>query len=662
MPDYGADFTDQTILDLDKRIKKVYKEAAKDIDKKMQDFNAKYQVKEQKYLQKVHNGEMTQKEFDRWKAGQVFQGKQWQAKKEEIANVLHNSNIAAAKMINNESFSVFGTNANYGSYQIESGTGVNFGFSLYDQDTVTKLIKEEPNLLPQYIPKKSKDMTWNYKKITGQITQGVIQGESLDKIAKRLATATASTNMNSMKTHARTLMTGAQNSGRITSYKNAQKLGIDLMKQWMATLDSHTRDSHADIDGEQVKVDEPFSNKLMYPGDPGGDPSEVYNCRCTLVSEVKKYPSVYNRYDNITGQRIKNMPYKDWVKAKKNNENMQPFNLRSLALKNLFGNLSQNGAYEKIKAIDTTLANKFYKELQTVGKNAGGIKPSAVWKAYQNDELPEGVSVANLEKLMQQYKDKALTIPSNSIQTTIKAPKTKPAAKSIPKAKDVQKMSFKTTDEWINAAKKNPSTKKMLEMEDKIFIKMNSDERHALTTYTGSAYESMNGYLRNIAAGMNERDALASAGIRDPWLKEQIDLCQEALSKTKLDKALTLRRGTDVGDLAGLFMKGDFDENYRALRNKSADELNKMFQGEAGKYAGFTSTSSQWDKGFSGNVECIIHAPKGTQAASIMNISQYGTTEGETLLNAGTKVICEKIEKSDGHKGSSIRVFLRIIE
>ena len=93
MPDYGADFTDQTISDLDKRIKKVYKEAAKDIDKKMQDFNAKYQAKESKYLQKVHNGEMTQKEFDRWKAGQVFQGKQWQAKKDEIANVLHNSNV-----------------------------------------------------------------------------------------------------------------------------------------------------------------------------------------------------------------------------------------------------------------------------------------------------------------------------------------------------------------------------------------------------------------------------------------------------------------------------------------------------------------------------------------------------------------------------------------
>ncbi len=316
MADYGAVYTDKEIAKLDKQIQSIYKEAEKDINKKMKDFTAKSKVKEQKYQQKVASGEMTQKEFDRWKAGQVFQGKQWQAKKDEILETIHNSNVIATKMINGESINVFATNANYMSYDLEHGAGVNFGFNLYDSNTVTNLIKDDPQLLPQWKINKPKDYKWSQKKLNRSITQGIIQGESLDKIANRLSDKLASTNANKMKTFARTAMTGAQNSGRQMQLQNAKNLGIECLKEWMATLDSHTRDSHKDLDGEQVEIDKPFSNKLMYPGDPNGAPAELYNCRCTMVSEIKKYPSKYERYDNIAGKRIDDMSYEDWAKAK----------------------------------------------------------------------------------------------------------------------------------------------------------------------------------------------------------------------------------------------------------------------------------------------------------------------------------------------------------
>lgn len=729
--DYGAAYTDKKIDDVEKRLRSIYQEAAKDIDKKMDDFNAKYKVKEQKYQQKVASGEMSQDEFDRWKASQVFQGQQWQAKKEEIANVLYNSNKIASNMVNQETMGVFMTNGNYASYQMEHDMGCNFGFSLYDKHTVTRLIKDEPNLLPQYTPKKAKDMNWNTKNITRQITQGIIQGESLDKIAKRLATATASTNMNSMKTHARTLMTGAQNAGRLASYESAEKLGIDMEKEWMATLDAHTRDSHKGMDGETAKVKEEFSNGLMYPGDPSGFPAEVYNCRCTMVSDIKKYPSVYNRLDNQSREKIKNMSYKDWEEAKAGGKSMAPYSMNKMAIGDLFKGLSQNGAYTAIHDVDTAMSNQFYKELQEMGKAyPGGAKPAQVWKDYQAGNLPDGVSPDKLEKIMADYQKKAQTamappqVPaaaepvikptakekkeieailkkygsqdelfllggkdfdkiydystktgisvadlwqaheakaaSNGVSAADKAAKTKKAVESIPKPKDAQKESFKSTDEWIAAAKKNPKTPTMLKMEDKVFMKMDPDERNALTVYTGSAYRRMNGYLRNIAAGMSEKDALDKSGATR-YIKD-IERCKNALGKSKLEQDLVLRRGTDYGDIAGLFMKGDFESNSYSLRGKSAEKLNEMFQGSVGEYAGFTSTSSQWNKGFTGEVEVIIYAPKGSEAASIMRISQFGTSEGETLLNAGTKVVCEKIEESDGHFESDIRVFLRIIE
>lgn len=181
-----------------------------------------------------------------------------------------------------------------------------------------------------------------------------------------------------------------------------------------------------------------------------------------------------------------------------------------------------------------------------------------------------------------------------------------------------------------------------------------------IKTYSGSSYTTMNSYLRYLQQGYSETDAVRMSGISSPMLQSVKDAIA-GLNKARLTEDLVLRRGTDLGDLAGAFMSGDFGTNKRSLYGKSAKELNDMFAGAVGQYGSFTSTSSIWDRGFMGDVEVVMYAPVGTSASSIMSISQFGTSEGETLLNAGTTVRCVKIEESDGHKGSSIRVFMEII-
>ena len=213
--------------------------------------------------------------------------------------------------------------------------------------------------------------------------------------------------------------------------------------------------------------------------------------------------------------------------------------------------------------------------------------------------------------------------------------------------------------QWIEMARKNVESA-MLAMEDKKQTVLTDKEREGLRIYSGSAYTEINGYLRNLAAGMSPDEAKRSSGISQSYI-EAIEHTKSALSKMKLDEGLVVRRGTDLGVLAGLFMTGDFYNNKQELRNLSAEELNAKFQGAIGQYAGFTSTSSLWERGFSGDVEVVLNLPPGTEAASIMRISRYGTAEGETLLNAGTRVQCTKIEKSDGHQGSDIRVFLDVL-
>jgi SPP1 gp7 family putative phage head morphogenesis protein len=322
MSDLGTKKTDKEVKKVDKKLQEVYSEAEKDISDKLNTFTSKFKTKDAIHQQELKEGKITQEDYNNWLSGQVFQSEQWTNKKNQICKTMTNTNKTAVKMVNGSMYNVFAFNSNYQAYEIEKGFGVNFGFGLYDTTTVTNLVKNDPQILPKWKIDEKKDYIWNYKKVNNAITQGIIQGESLDQISKRLSTGLCAQNENTMKTFARTGMTQAQNAGRYQRQMEAKKLGINMLKEWMSTLDGRTRDSHRHMDGEQIKVGDKwhpqkFSNGCRYPGDPEAPPQEVYNCRCTLVADLVDYPSEkYERYDNIDGKPIKNMTYDEWAEAK----------------------------------------------------------------------------------------------------------------------------------------------------------------------------------------------------------------------------------------------------------------------------------------------------------------------------------------------------------
>lgn len=412
MADLGATFTDAEIAKTEKELKAVYNKAYKDILQKQKDFNEKYKVKEEKKLKQVASGQMTQEEFDHWKKGQIFQGKQWEGKKKQILGTIYKTNEVATGIVNGKTHNVFAFNANYTAYDLEHGAGVNFGFELYDETTVVNLIKNDPQLLPKWKIDQPKDYVWNQKKLNRQVNLGIIEGESLDKIANRLSDALVTQNFNKMRTFARTAMTGAQNSGRQIRLEEAKKLGINLKKEWMATLDAHTRINHRELDGQKVEMDESFEIKgikIRYPGDPLAPPAMVYNCRCTMVGDLTNYPATYDRYDNIDGKRIKGMTYKEWEEAKKKGDDISPIPLtysqiglykQSGDLLDLFKDKKMSNLYNEMKATDTKAANQFYGELKKMGK------PSEVWQGYINGKLPDDQLKA-IDDMLQNYADNA---------------------------------------------------------------------------------------------------------------------------------------------------------------------------------------------------------------------------------------------------------------
>lgn len=325
MTDYGAEYTDKELEKMEKKIQKVYAEAQKDIQKKLDDFDKRFEVKNKIYLEKLDKGEITNEQYSHWLDGQIFQQEQWESKKKQIIKIIQNANKEASSIINGGTINAFAENANWSHYEMEHTEGVNFGFGLYDAHAVTNLIKNDPQVLPKWKVNEKKDYVWNSKKVDNAITQGIIQGERLDQITDRLVNSLSAQNRNTMLTFARTAMTGAQNAGRFQGLMDAKELDIDVVKVWMATLDDHTRASHQEIDGEEQKVGDKwhpfkFSNGCRYPGDPMGPPHEVYNCRCTLVSDIKDYPSKFKRYDNINGVPVDQMTYKEWKEAKEPNQ------------------------------------------------------------------------------------------------------------------------------------------------------------------------------------------------------------------------------------------------------------------------------------------------------------------------------------------------------
>ena len=236
------------------------------------------------------------------------------------------ANTVAAMYMNDATPSVYALNRNYTAYTIEKAEG-NVGFTLWDESTVKRLLKDDPDLMPYYPKKRALkrgiDLAWGKKQITSQITQSILQGENLKQMADRLQKNIPTMNRDSAIRAARTAFTGAQNGGRMDSYKAAEDMGIKVRKRWVATKDGRTRHSHRRLDGETIEWDEEFSNGCRYPGDSRGKPAEVYNCRCTMRTvekpEIEAEPRKMRVRDPETGKNVlvNEMTYDEWEEWKK---------------------------------------------------------------------------------------------------------------------------------------------------------------------------------------------------------------------------------------------------------------------------------------------------------------------------------------------------------
>lgn len=311
--EYADKETDKQLEETEKQLVVLYTILLAALLKSAKKYLEKHQKQDSKMLSRLEKGEITKKELEDWRKATFTTGRSWTKFEKAFTAETTATNQEAMKVVSEQLEKTFELNANYTAYQIETKARIVDVFDLVDKPTIERIMKQRPDLFPQPSVNVAIDQLWNRKQLNGAILQGILNGESIPKIAKRLSEVAIKDYKVAVR-NARTATTGAENGGRVYSYERAEEMGIELEQEWLATLDGRTRHSHRQLDGEKIKVGGTFSNGCKFPGDPDGAPSETQNCRCTLVAALKDI-------DNSHNERLTSMmtSYEDWKAGKKVN-------------------------------------------------------------------------------------------------------------------------------------------------------------------------------------------------------------------------------------------------------------------------------------------------------------------------------------------------------
>lgn len=306
MTDYGHEYAEQQLSRIEKRIRREYETTYKETKDKLDEYLADF-----KNIDERMRKSLSDEEYRTWRRNKIMTGERWQRMVDKLAEDYAHASEIAASIVRGELNDVFALNANVAAWDIETGVGADYGFALYNKETVARMLKDNPDILPAAAPNIPKELRWNRQKITSALLQGVLQGESIPNLSKRLRSVEKMCISQSVRT-ARTAVTSAQNAGRQEVYNKAKEIGLPIKKRWIATLDGRTRHEHGMADGQTVDIDDFFTiggEKLMHPADflHGASGWNIYNCRCTMrtVDPLGK-----------SFQRPNRMTYQEWVKQK----------------------------------------------------------------------------------------------------------------------------------------------------------------------------------------------------------------------------------------------------------------------------------------------------------------------------------------------------------
>lgn len=327
---YSTQQTDKILIELEKKLARLYNKAYNEVTVTSAKYMASFAKRDEKMREDLKDKEAYKKKYcvgasaymtpeehyRQWRLAQIGRGKRWEAVRSDIAETMQKVNANAADVINQTLPNVYKINHDFSAYEIEKSSGI--AFDLVNEHTVSQLMSDKNFTDFRTVRTNPKrDYNWNSDKIQNALISGIIQGKSVQRIADSFMQVMG-TNKNAAIRNARTAVTSAQAAGCNAAYKQAESYGIEVEKEWIATNDGRTRDSHRNLDGVRVPMGETFPNGCEFPADPVGHPREVYNCRCTMRAILPQYNGAARTNNTVES-------YNKWLESKipLSNENIE---------------------------------------------------------------------------------------------------------------------------------------------------------------------------------------------------------------------------------------------------------------------------------------------------------------------------------------------------
>lgn len=185
------------------------------------------------------------------------------------------------------------------------GQGIPLAFPI-DQNQAVKAVQLDSKISQGLYTRMGLNVNELKKRIADEIARGISSGLSYERIAGNLQWM-VNGDYNKALRIIRTEGHRIQNQSALDAMHRAVNVGASIVKQWDATLDGNTRDTHIELDGQVVEIDEEFvipstGARAMYAGG-FGDPSEDCNCRCCILQRASWNMNDYDvtKMDNESG-------------------------------------------------------------------------------------------------------------------------------------------------------------------------------------------------------------------------------------------------------------------------------------------------------------------------------------------------------------------------
>lgn len=285
MPDRGVRAGDRALSALEKRIIAAYKRALQVALENEAAFFEK--IKRMDYLQTTLPARYTPEMIQKWREGFALREANYREVTRNIARLIAATGGDVGETIKQVMSDIYGINRNFTIDRLAKVT-LQSNFAMYDANMIRIAIEDAQSPFSKIAYNNLGKEKIVVDRLNDQLLGAIVNGESQRELLQRIKDITGQSVWQARRV-AQTERTRVQSQARLETLEEAKRLGVNVQKKWTARM-VRTRETHADLNGKVVGIDEPFitihGNSLMYPGDYNAPASEVCNCHCVLIPIV----------------------------------------------------------------------------------------------------------------------------------------------------------------------------------------------------------------------------------------------------------------------------------------------------------------------------------------------------------------------------------------